>query len=131
MPDKVALVDTSLRDGQMSLWATNMTTPMMLPAVKSLDDAGFDAVEIIGSSFYKKCIRELREDPWERLRAISAKMRTPLRAIRSRHMAAFQTTPLVVSRLWMEPGRQRRAAGAHLRPVEHGGDPRAAGAAGS
>lgn len=100
--DTVALVDTSLRDGQMSLWATNMTTAMMLPVLESLDRAGFDAVEVIGSSFFKKCVRDLREDPWERIRLLRGSMRTPLRAIKSRHIAAFQTTPAAVSRLWME-----------------------------
>src|SRR5574342_496903 len=94
--------DTTLRDGQMSLWATGMTTAMMLPVLADIDRAGFEAVEIIASAFFKKLVRELRDDPWERLRSVAERMtQTPLRAIRSRHMAAFHITPRSISNLWV------------------------------
>jgi oxaloacetate decarboxylase alpha subunit len=100
---EVHFVDTTLRDGQMSLWATEMRTGMMLPIASHLDEAGFEAIEIIASAFFKKCVRELREDPWERLRLVSQRItKTPLRAIRSRYMAAFHITPLSISNLWVE-----------------------------
>lgn len=102
MPERVSLVDTTLRDGQMSLWATRMTTSTMLSVASTLDRAGFDAIEVIGSSFFKKCVRDLKEDPWERLRLLRARMQTPLRAIMTRYIAAFQMTPPSVSRLWLE-----------------------------
>ena len=99
----IRFVDTTLRDGQMSLWATGMTTAMMLPVAADIDRAGFEAVEIIASAFFKKLIRELRDDPWERLRSVAQRMRqTPLRAIRSRHMAAFHITPRSLSDLWVQ-----------------------------
>jgi oxaloacetate decarboxylase alpha subunit len=99
----VRFVDTTLRDGQMSLWATGMTTAMMLPVAADIDRAGFEAVEIIASAFFKKLVRELRDDPWERLRSIARHMtKTPLRAIRSRHMAAFHITPRSISNLWVQ-----------------------------
>src|SRR5919109_8958 len=107
-PLKVAMnviefVDTTLRDGQQSLWAISMKTGMALPIVAQLDQAGFDAVEIVSAAFFKKCVRELREDPIERIRLVSQRMlNTPLRAIRSRYMAAFHITPTSVSRLWLE-----------------------------
>jgi pyruvate/oxaloacetate carboxyltransferase len=31
---EIRFVDTTLRDGQLSLWASNMTTGMMLPSRK-------------------------------------------------------------------------------------------------
>ncbi len=99
----VRFVDTTLRDGQMSLWATGMTTAMMLPVAADIDHAGFEAVEIIASAFFKKLIRELRDDPWERLRLIAQRItRTPLRAIRSRYMAAFHITPRSITDLWVQ-----------------------------
>jgi oxaloacetate decarboxylase alpha subunit len=99
----VHFVDTTLRDGQMSLWATGMTTAMMLPVTADIDRAGFEAVEIIASAFFKKLVRELRDDPWERLRSVARRMtKTPLRAIRSRHMAAFHITPRSLSNLWVQ-----------------------------
>lgn len=101
--DQISFVDTTLRDGQQSLWAIAMKTGMILPVALQIDQAGFDAVEIVSAAFFKKLVRELYEDPLERIRLISRLMtRTPLRAIRSRHMAAFHITPKVVSDLWLE-----------------------------
>ena len=34
---EIHFVDTTLRDGQLSLWASNMTTGMMLPIVENID----------------------------------------------------------------------------------------------
>jgi oxaloacetate decarboxylase alpha subunit len=99
----ISFVDTTLRDGQQSLWAISMKTAMALPVAAQLDQAGFDAAEIVSAAFFKKCVRELRDDPIERIRLVSHRMtNTPLRAIRSRYMAAFHITPTVVSRLWLE-----------------------------
>lgn len=87
----------------MSLWATNMTTAMMLPPAHLVDQAGFQAAEIVGSSFFKKCVRELKDDPWARIRLMAEQMpNTPLRTIRTRQIAAFQITPQCISDLWME-----------------------------
>ena len=38
----VVFVDTTLRDGQQSLWAYNMRTGMIVPIVEYIDAAGFD-----------------------------------------------------------------------------------------
>lgn len=96
-------VDTTLRDGQMSLWATGMTTAMMLPIAETLDRAGFDAIEVFANSMEKKLVRELGEDPWERLRLLRKYMpETPLRTIRSRYTAAFHITPRSIDELWYE-----------------------------
>jgi len=99
----IRFVDTTLRDGQQSLWAISMKTSMALPIAAQLDQAGFDAAEIVSAAFFKKCVRELRDDPIERIRLVSQRMaNTPLRAIRSRYMTAFHITPTSVSRLWLE-----------------------------
>ncbi len=90
----IFFVDTTLRDGQLSLWASNMRTAMMLPVAERLDRAGFEAIEVMSSAFYKKCVRDLKDDPWERIRLLAQRIkRTPLRTIRSRSMLAFQTSP--------------------------------------
>jgi hypothetical protein len=34
---EIHFVDTTLRDGQLSLWASNMTTGMMLPIVENMN----------------------------------------------------------------------------------------------
>jgi oxaloacetate decarboxylase (Na+ extruding) subunit alpha len=99
----VRFVDTTLRDGQESLWATAMRTGMILPIASRMDQAGFDAIEIIATTNFKKQIRDLKENPWERIRLIAQRIKeTPLRAVRNRYMAAFQITPTSISDLWLE-----------------------------
>ncbi len=101
--NEVNFVDTTLRDGQSSLWAYGMRTDMMLPVAETMDRAGFEAMEIIASAPFKKCVRELREDPWERIRLVRQRIKkTPLRAIRGRYMSAFHITPQVIEDLWVE-----------------------------
>ena len=43
---EIRFVDTTLRDGGQSLWANNMRTGMILPVAESLDQAGFEAIEL-------------------------------------------------------------------------------------
>ena len=58
--ETIRFVDTTIRDGHQSLWAENMTTGMMLPIAKDLDDAGFEGIELISGSHLKKSVRELK-----------------------------------------------------------------------
>ena len=100
---RVHFVDTTFRDGHMSLWAGAMRTDMMLPVAARMDRAGFLAMEILSTSFFKKMVRELRDDPWERIRLIARLApRTPLRAILGRTVAAFEFTPSSITDLWLE-----------------------------
>src|SRR3970040_23251 len=80
-----------------------MGPDMMLLVAEQIDRAGFEAIEIMSSAFYKKCVRDLKDDPWERLRLMSKRVKkTPLRTIRSRSMLAFQISPPAVTDLWLE-----------------------------
>ncbi len=96
-------VDTTLRDGPQSLWSMEMRTNMMLPVAGILDDAGFDAIEIMASPDFKKCVRDLKEDPWERIRLVVKETpKTPLRFIRGRYNNAFQIESDELVDLWTE-----------------------------
>ena len=66
----VKVVETALRDGHQSLFATRMTTDEILLALKELDKAGYYALEVWGGATFDACLRFLNEDPWERLRKI-------------------------------------------------------------
>lgn len=102
MSSEITFVDTTLRDGHQSLWAENMTTGMMLAVAEQMDRAGFQAMELISGSHLKKCVRELKEDPWERVRLVAKKItRTPLRVIAGR-VNTFEYNPLCMYRLFME-----------------------------
>jgi pyruvate/oxaloacetate carboxyltransferase len=43
--EEIRIVDTTLRDGNTSLWAHNMTTGMMHPVLSQMDQAGFVTVK--------------------------------------------------------------------------------------
>lgn len=80
--DEIKFVDTTLRDGQMSLWASGMKTEMILPVASQMDEVGFSAIELLATAFFKKCVCELRDDPWERIRLVAENItKTPLRMI--------------------------------------------------
>lgn len=81
MTGSISIIDTTLRDGQQSLWALNMRTGVMLAALEHLDKAGFEAMEFyVPVVQIKKMIRDLGEDPFQWLRLGARKARaTPLR----------------------------------------------------
>lgn len=66
----VKIVETALRDGHQSLFATRMNTEEVLSALAELDKAGYYALEVWGGATFDSCLRFLNEDPWERLRKV-------------------------------------------------------------
>ena len=99
---EITFVDTTLRDGHQSLWAEGMRTGMMLAVAGQIDRAGFEGIELISSSHLKKSVRELKEDPWERIRLVAQRVKkTPLRLIAGR-VNAFELTPDSIYRLFIE-----------------------------
>jgi oxaloacetate decarboxylase alpha subunit len=101
---KIDFVDTTLRDGHQSLWATRMRTSHMLPIAPVIDEAGFKAVDLMGTVQFDACLRYLREDPWERIRKLAEAMpKTPLAGlIRSKSLTSFNIVPDSVISLWIE-----------------------------
>lgn len=76
----VRFIDTTVRDGNQSLWALNMRTDAMLDAAEYIDRAGFEAAEFFVTVQFKKMVRELKENPWDWLRLGSKRFeKTPLR----------------------------------------------------
>lgn len=66
---EIRVIDTTVRDGQQSLWALNMRTGVMLTALERLDRAGYEAIEfIVPAAQIKKMIRDLDEDAFQWLR---------------------------------------------------------------
>ena len=66
---KIHLTDVCLRDGHQSLLATRMRTEDLVPTAEQLDAVGFWSLEVWGGATFDACLRFLKEDPWERLRA--------------------------------------------------------------
>ncbi len=74
MANKLFITDTILRDAHQSQAATRMRLEDMLPALKALNEVGYWSVECWGGATFDSCMRFLKEDPWERLRAIRRAM---------------------------------------------------------
>jgi len=81
----VEVVDTTTRDGNQSLWsATGLTTGDLVAIAPTMDRVGFHAVDFTSSTHMAVAVRFHQEDPWERLRLVSAAMpTTPLSFITS------------------------------------------------
>ena len=76
----IDIVDTTTRDGNQSLWgATGLTTPDVLSIAPVKDRVGYHALDFTSSTHMAVSVRFHKEDPWERLRLVSAAMpNTPL-----------------------------------------------------
>jgi oxaloacetate decarboxylase alpha subunit len=61
----IHFIDTTLRDGQLSLWALGMKTGALLAIAEQMDQCGFDSMEFFGFASYIKMVREHKENPWE------------------------------------------------------------------
>ena len=72
MAQKVQFVETVLRDANQSLIATRLPFEKFEPMLKTIDQAGYYAIECWGGATFDVCLRYLHEDPWERLRKIRA-----------------------------------------------------------
>ncbi len=70
MSKRVKIMDTTLRDGHQSLWATRMRTEDMVPLLQKMDTVGFYSMEVWGGATFDSCLRYLNEDPWDRLDTI-------------------------------------------------------------
>jgi pyruvate carboxylase subunit B len=66
----IQITDVVLRDGHQSLIATRLRTEHMLPICDKLDRVGYWSLEVWGGATFDACVRFLKEDPWERLRAL-------------------------------------------------------------
>lgn len=101
---QIGIVDTTLRDAHQCLWATRMTTSMMLPIAEEIDRAGYEQVDLMGAIQFDVAVRYLKEDPWERVRQVRQRIQmTPLRTlIRSRNLLSFDMVPDDIIELWVE-----------------------------
>ena len=69
---RLLITDVVLRDAHQSLLATRMRTEDMLPIAHKLNAVGYWSLEVWGGATFDTCLRYLKEDPWERLRALRA-----------------------------------------------------------
>lgn len=103
MAEEIKIIDTTLRDGQQSLWAMNMRTGWMLPALEQLDNAGYEALEFfVPVVQIKKMVRDLGEDPFAWLQHGTARAsKTPLR-LHAGYRSGLGKVPESVSKLLLQ-----------------------------
>ena len=100
----IHFIDTTLRDGQQSLWALGMKTAAMLPIAAQMDRIGFESMEFFVSIMIKKYVREHKENPWDWVREGSKRFRhTRLRNHGGLHgSGAFEKLPHAALKLLAE-----------------------------
>jgi oxaloacetate decarboxylase alpha subunit len=76
----IQLVETSLRDGNQSLWAAlGVDTARTLSIAPAMDRVGFKAIDFTTSTHMGVAVRYKQENPWERIRLMAEAMpKTPL-----------------------------------------------------
>lgn len=77
---QMKLVETSLRDGNQSLWAAlGVDTARTLAIAPVMERAGFKAIDFTTSTHMGVAVRYKQQDPWERIRLMAEAMPdTPL-----------------------------------------------------
>jgi pyruvate carboxylase subunit B len=71
-----------LRDAQQSLVQGRLKLQHVLPIAKTLDDIGYHALDAWGGWALAATVRALKEDPWQRLRALRGAIeKTPLQML--------------------------------------------------
>jgi oxaloacetate decarboxylase alpha subunit len=74
MSRRITIRDTTIRDGHQSLWATRMSTAMMLPVAEHIERSGIDSVDIMAHVHMDAAVRFAKDDPWERMDALTRAM---------------------------------------------------------
>ena len=99
----IEFLDTTMRDGQQSLWGMEMRCGMALPIAPTIDRTGFRVIDLTGSSMFEVLIRVNHENPWEGLDLLTQAMPgTPIRAgMRSNASVTFGVTPDALMDVWM------------------------------
>ena len=103
--DKISFVDQTLRDAQQSLWGYMMRTDMIAPIAGVMDRVGYKAIATVGSQAFTVLVRNLDEDPWERIRILSGLLKnTPLRgSYQTGSLSTFDlSTPREIIALWIK-----------------------------
>jgi oxaloacetate decarboxylase alpha subunit len=94
------LVDTTIRLLSQEPLAGRLPTAEILRVAEILDGAGFACLEVSGGGVFDATVRRRVESPWERIRAIKARVSTPLGiALRGRFLVGSSpVSPDIVSR---------------------------------
>jgi pyruvate/oxaloacetate carboxyltransferase len=104
MSNNIHFVDQTIRDAQQSLWGNMMRTDMIIPIAETMDQVGYRNIATVGSQAFKVAVRNLGENPWERVRLLSGLLKnTPIRgSYQIGSLSSFDlSTPREIINLWI------------------------------
>jgi pyruvate carboxylase subunit B len=92
---QVKIFDITLRDGSQSKVATRVKLEDLLKVARKLAGSGIYGAETWGGATFDVCVRFLREDPWERARALKNAMPDiqTMMLIRGQNLVAYTNFP--------------------------------------
>ena len=67
---KIKIQDITVRDGNQSILATRMKRKDILALVRTLDQVGFESLEVWGGATFDSAFRFLKQSAWTNLREI-------------------------------------------------------------
>ena len=100
--NEIHIVDTTLRDGQLSLWALGMKTGAMLAVAEQMDRCGFESMEFFGFAGFIKYVREHKENPFDWMRLGAKKFRHTRLRYHGGLASGFEKVPRSVRSLMIE-----------------------------
>src|SRR5919197_4809675 len=104
-----ALVDTTIRLLSQEPLAGRIPTADLLQLAELLDGAGFAYLEVSGGGVFDSAVRRGVESPWERIRALKGRTKTPLAmALRGRFLVGSRPVGGDFLRRLLAPPADRR-----------------------
>jgi oxaloacetate decarboxylase alpha subunit len=100
--NELHIIDTTLRDGQLSLWALGMKTGAMLAIAEQMDRCGFQSMEFFGFAGFIKYVREHKENPFDWIRLGAKKFRHTRLRYHGGLSSGFEKVPRSVRKLMIE-----------------------------
>lgn len=100
---EVTFTDEGFRDGPQSLWGSRMSTETMVDGAALVDAAGYEKSVVVSGATFEAAVQHLREDPWQRLDAVTALLPNtpPVAQIRGRTLFGWKQYPDDVLELFM------------------------------
>jgi oxaloacetate decarboxylase alpha subunit len=100
--NEIHFVDTTVRDGSLSLWALGMKTGAMLAIAEQMDRCGFESMEFFGFAGYIKYVKEHKENPWDWMGLGAKKFRRTRLRYHGGLASGFEKIPRSVRLLMIE-----------------------------
>jgi len=100
--NEIHFIDTTVRDGSLSLWALGMRTGAMLAIAEQMDRCGFESMEFFGFAGYIKYVKEHKENPWDWIGLGAKKFRRTRLRYHGGLASGFEKIPRSVRLLMIE-----------------------------